>query len=48
MNYSLQCKKYVWNTIGSTSNVLLSVVLLILTNRIVGQDAGGVLSFEYL
>lgn len=40
-------KKYLWNMSGSLSASMMSILLLILVNRIIGEEYGGMFSFAY-
>lgn len=39
--------KYIWNLIGCTLNALLTVVLMLVVNRFIGEEAGGLFSFAF-
>lgn len=40
-------EKYFWNMMGSLCNALSTVILLLLVNRLLGNEEGGIFSFAY-
>lgn len=40
-------QKYFWNMMGSLCNAFSTIILLLLVNRILGTEAGGIFSFAY-
>lgn len=40
-------EKYFWNMLGSICNAVLSIVLLLIINRVAGSESGGIFSLAY-
>ncbi len=40
-------EKYLWNTLGGLASSFMSIILLIVVNRAIGNELGGVFSFAY-